>query len=92
MTPELTYTYYTTIFQKKVHYPMTLSYFSKKKLCKLKNNYNKVLLRALGYNQNMAKPVRYGTPLYASIGLRCLYLDQGIFGIKQFIIGDLIQI
>jgi hypothetical protein len=84
LNPSLTYRYYTAIFQKKVQYPLTLSYFSKKKLRKLQKRYHKVLLRALGYNQNTAIPVRYGSPFYAGIGLRCLYLEQGLASIMQF--------
>ena len=85
MTPDITHKYYTTIFLKRITYPLTLSYFSKKKLRKLQQNYHGLLLGALGYNKNTAKPVRYGSPRFAGIGLRCLYLEQGILGLQQFI-------
>ena len=82
---ELMYTYYTSIFLKKVGYPLKLSSFSKKKLQQLQDGYYKILLDSLEFNQNTARQVKYGSPSYAGIGLRCLYLDQGSSGVLQFI-------
>lgn len=64
---------------------MSTTFFSKKKLPKLQARYVQALLQSLGYNKNTSKSIRYGSPSFAGIGIKCLYLEQGISCIYQFL-------
>ena len=85
LSPHLVFTYYTSIFLKKTTYPLSVSFFSKKKLRRIQGPFYRALLQSLGYNKNTAIPVRYGSPSLSGIGLRCLYLEQGIQCLQQFL-------
>ena len=39
----------------------------------------------MGYNKNTAVAIRHGTPYYGGIRIRCLYMEQGISAVHQFI-------
>ena len=74
LTRDQVYKYHITMFSKKITYPMSTTFFSKKYLRKLQRPYHRALLQCLGYNKNTSTQVCYGSKTLMGIGVKCLYL------------------
>ena len=83
-------TYETTIYYKSIYIPkvsflLVTSSFLRRKLRKIQRPFDQILLQQMGFNQNTSKGITYGPIQYGGIGLKCLYLQQGLENICQFI-------
>ena len=85
LSKALVHKYHITIFSKKISYSLSVSYFSKKQFRKMQRPYHRALLEGLGFNKKTATQVCYGSRTLAGIGIKCLYMEQGIQCTLNFI-------
>ena len=85
LNPYETTIYYKSIYIPKVSFLRGTSSFSRRKLRTIQRPFDQILLQQMGYNQNTSKSITYGLIQDGGIGLKCLYLQQGLENIRQFI-------
>ena len=77
--------YYKSTYLPKVNFFLTTASFPCTKLNRIQRSFSQVLLQQLGYNKKTATLVTYELLDYGGIGINCLYIQQDIQNIQQFI-------
>ena len=69
---------YFTILLPRLTYTFSIISYKKSVLNKIQTQITKTLLPRLGYSSKTPKEIVYGSLTYGGIGLRDLYIEQGI--------------
>ena len=69
---------YFTILLPRLTYTFAITSYDKSVLSKLQTQITKTLIPRLGYSAKTPSEVVYGSLTYGGIGLRDLYIEQGI--------------
>lgn len=100
MTAWEAWTAYFTIYLPRIRYTLAITHFTRKELEKIQKGAVRAVLSKIGFNRSTARAVVFAPPWFGGLGMRQLYVEQGVAQLETFIrhirsetrLGDLIRI
>ena len=85
LTREEAWTYYFSIFQTSVGYPLAASHFKKSILDAIQRQFMSILIAKCGYNRKTKREIIYGPACLGGANFRSLYTIQGTGQVLAFV-------
>jgi hypothetical protein len=85
LTREEAWTYYFSIFQTSVGYPLAASHFTKTTLDKIQRKFMSILIAKCGFNRKTKREIIYGPAMLGGANFRSLYSIQGTGQVTSFL-------